>query len=47
MIPVVPGLTSTGGSVRKRMESESEVILSLDPNGNFIIKIVIDNRRSR
>ena len=29
------------------MESESEVILSLDPNGNFIIKIVIDNRRSR
>ena len=46
--PVVPGMTtSTGGSVTKRMESESEVKVGFDPNGNFMMMIVIDSRRSR
>ena len=44
---VAPELISTGGSVTKRMESESVVILSMDPNGNFMMKIVIENRGSR
>ena len=45
---IAPGLTSTGGSVTKRIESELEVIvLSLDPNGNLIMMIVIENRGSR
>ena len=31
----------------KRMESESEVKVGFDPNGNFMMMIVIDSRRSR
>ena len=43
---IAPELISTGGSVMKRMESESVVILSMDPNENFMMKIVIENRGS-
>ena len=43
---IAPELISIGRSVTKRMESEFVVILSMDPNGNFMMKIVIENRGS-
>ena len=48
-VPEVAGLISTGaGSMTKRMESESsEVKVGVDPNGNFMMMIVMDSRRSR